>query len=230
MQILYVKLRTILNWLLALVPGSETGQTKPTPEVNKPPSDPPPERPTLGRAKRTTPNRLQKKRTVDVKVLQSSIIKEVIAPLNVGVEQSEIVREELRWLFAAADHLLNVVSGKINRSTPVSVPIPPEAKTSYPENVILPDRDAFADKILTGQVVSIFGRVEIHLKNLSHELDKQHKLGGSQTTPVALMNSIKHERLAIMTNCQELARSIAPVYGVQIYSLEALVKGVSEKN
>lgn len=127
---------------------------------------------------------------------------------------------ELKWLFVAADHFLNIRRGEAQRTVGVPVDTPPEAETTQPtKNVtILASLDDFSMQMIESQIQSIIKQINIYMRNLAFELDKQAQLGGQAASNIALKNSIDAQQKAIIERTQELANLMQQIYGVKVYA------------
>lgn len=168
-------------------------------------------------------SRLKKKQEVSAAATGGLVIARVITPLALDVQAQDLVNEELQWLFTAADHFLKIRQDELDRNTPVPVTIPADAERSAAaNNAVLPGVDDFSLQMIESQIESIIKQINIYLKNLTFELDKEAQLGGAAASNIALMNSIKAQRKAIIDRTQELARLMQQVYGINVRSPEEL--------
>lgn len=168
-------------------------------------------------------SRLKKKQEVSAGATGGLVIARVITPLPLDVAAQDLVNEELQWLFTAADHFLKIRQAELDRNTPVPVAIPDDAERSATaNNAVLPGVDDFSMQMIEGQIESIIKQINIYLKNLTFELDKEAQLGGEAASNIALKNSIKAQRKAIIERTQELARLMQQVYGITVRSPEEL--------
>jgi hypothetical protein len=127
---------------------------------------------------------------------------------------------ELKWLFVAADHFLNIRRGEVQRTAGVPVDIPPEAETtqSAKNATILTGLDDFSMQMIESQIQGIIKQINIYMRNLAFELDKQAQLGGQAGSNIALKNSIDAQQKAIIERTQELANLMQQIYGVKVYA------------
>ncbi|MCL4300909.1 MAG: TIR domain-containing protein [Anaerolineae bacterium] len=127
---------------------------------------------------------------------------------------------ELKWLFVAADHFLNIRRGETQRTVGVPVDTPPEAETTQPAKnaAILAGLDDFSMQMIESQIQGIIKQINIYMRNLAFELDKQAQLGGQAGSNIALKNSIDAQQKAIIERTQELANLMQQVYGVKVYA------------
>jgi hypothetical protein len=211
MQFFYKKLRTILTQLLARLPDPESPKSSPE-------SSPSSNRPT----EFTKPHKQRK--PINVTTLQTRLMELVIKPLNLGVEGSEIIEAEIHWLCAAAEHLLKIEEQKVLPAAPVPIDIPSEVEQEALTNTIRPSLDDFARHMLAEQVDHRLQLLDIHLRNLTIELDRETKMGGPLAAPLALLNSIKLQRQAVIEKCQELSQLMYEVYGVRVHSFDKLLE------
>ncbi len=176
-----------------------------------------------GRLNRLAGSRLKKKQEVSAGATGGVVIARVITPLALDVDAQDLVNEELQWLFTAADHFLKIRQADLDRNTPVPVDIPADAERSAAaNNAVLPGVDDFSLQMIESQIESIIKQINIYLKNLTFELDKEAQLGGAAASNIALMNSIKAQRKAIIERSQELAKLMQQVYGITVRSPEEL--------
>jgi hypothetical protein len=170
-------------------------------------------------------SRLQKKQEVSASMTGGTVIARVVTPLALNVEAQDIVNKELQWLFTAADHFLRIRQAGLDRASPVPVDIPDGSeKSPQANNAVLASVDDFSLQMIEGQIESIIKQINIYLKNLTFELDKEAQLGGAAASNIALMNSIKSQRKAIVERTQELASLMRQVYGVMVYSPDELAQ------
>ncbi|MEW5960255.1 MAG: toll/interleukin-1 receptor domain-containing protein [Chloroflexota bacterium] len=135
------------------------------------------------------------------------------------------INDELKWLFTAADNFLKVRRGEVDRSIAVPVPIPSEAeiKDARANNAILSGLDDFSLQMIDSQIQSIVKQINIYMRNLAFELDKEAQLGGAAAANIALKNSIIAQQKSIAERTQELAKLMQQVYGVLVYGPADLV-------
>ncbi len=134
--------------------------------------------------------------------------------------------EELKWLFVAADHFLKIRRGEIQHTVGVPVETPAEAETTQAtKNVtILPGVDEFSIQMIDSQIQSVIKQINIYMKNLAFELDRQAQLGGQAGSNIALKNSIDAQQKAIIERTQELANLMQQIYGVKVYAPEIVAE------
>lgn len=168
-------------------------------------------------------SRLAKKQEVSASATGGVVIARVVTPLPLEVNAQDLVNRELQWLFTAADHFLKIRQAGTDRNAPVPVDIPADTERSQAaNNTVLAGLDDFSVRMIESQVESIIKQINIYLKNLTFELDKEAQLGGAAVSNIALMNSIKAQRKAIVERTQELAKLMQQVYGVRVYSPDEL--------
>lgn len=139
-------------------------------------------------------------------------------------EEQDAVNQELTWLFNAADHFLKVRRGQADPATPVPVPIPPEAEVSDgANNAILSGLDDFSLQMIDNQIQGIIKQINIYMRNLAFELDREAQLGGAAGSNIALMNSIKGQQKSIAERTRELASLMQQVYGIMVYGPDDMV-------
>ena len=205
-------------------PGEPVVESKAVPVEPAAPPQPSARRPSrLGRG-----SRLKKKPQASAAIVGGTVMARVVTPLALDVEAQDTVNNELQWLFTAADHFLKIRQGETTRETPVRVDIPPDAETgNEAHNTVLVGIDDFSLQMIESQIESIIKQINIYLRNLTFELDKQALLGGAAASNIALMNSIKAQQTSIVERTQELARLMQQVYGVMVYSPDDLADFLS---
>jgi hypothetical protein len=138
--------------------------------------------------------------------------------------EQDAINDELKWLFNAADHFLKIRRGEVDRSISVPVPIPSEAEVKDDaNNSILSGLDDFSLQMIDSQIQSIVKQINIYMRNLAFELDKEAQLGGQAASNIALKNSIIAQQKSIAERTQELAKLMQQVYGVLVYGPDDLV-------
>jgi hypothetical protein len=139
-------------------------------------------------------------------------------------DEQDAINNELKWMFNAAEHFLQIRRGEADRSTPVPVSVPPEAElTDGANNTVLSGLDDFSMQMIDSQIQSIIKQINIYMRNLAFELDKEAQLGGQAASNIALKNSINAQQKSIAERTQELAKLMQQVYGVLVYGPEDLV-------
>ncbi len=217
------KLARVLKKLLAGASMAEAARGAPVVESQAGPAAVRQAPPAGGRrANRLGGGRLQQKAGPGPAATGGMVIARVVTPLALDIEAQDIVNAELQWLFTAAEHFLAVRRGDKPAAGPVPVAIPPGAECRSGANNTLPAGDDFSLQLAEGQVKSIIKQINIYLRNLTFELDKEAMLGGAAAANVALMNSIRAQRRSIIERAQELAQVIKQLYGVMVYSPEEL--------
>lgn len=133
---------------------------------------------------------------------------------------------ELEWLFVAAEHFLKIRRGETERTAGVPVETPPEAEaTQAAKNAtVLASLNDFSMQMIESQIQSVIKQINIYMKNLAFELDKQAQLGGQAGSNIALKNSIDAQQKAIIERTQELADQMQKVYGVKVYAPEIVAE------
>jgi len=143
-------------------------------------------------------------------------------------EEQDAINNELKWLFNAADHFLQIRRGEAVRSTPVPVATPPDVDlTAGANNTVLTGLDDFSMQMIDSQIQSIVKQINIYMRNLAFELDKEAQLGGQAAANIALKNSIIAQQKSIAERTQELAKLMQQVYGVLVYGPEDLMNQFS---
>lgn len=147
---------------------------------------------------------------------------------SLNADEQDAINGELKWLFNAAEQFLKIRRREIDRTTPVPVPIPPEAESSDgANNAVLAGLDEFSLQMIDSQIQSIVKQINIYMKNLAFELDKEAQLGGAAASNIALKNSINAQQKSIAERTQELAKLMQQVYGVLVYGPEDLINQFS---
>lgn len=142
--------------------------------------------------------------------------------------QQDENNEELKWLFNAAEHFLKVRRGEIERTTPLSVKTPPKPFDYYKiENAVIQSNlDDFSFQMIESQVQGIIKQINIYMRNLAFELDKEAQLGGQAASNIALMNSINAQQKAILDRTQELAQLMEQVFGIIVYAPDNMIEKI----
>lgn len=168
---------------------------------------------------------LKTKQSVSPLATGGSVISSVVVPLNLDADDQAFVNTELRWLFNAVDHFLEVRRGEIDRDQPIGVAIPEEAeRDKHADNCLLNGAAKFDLQIWEGQVESGLKRIDIHLRNLNILLDQEAKKGEAGKGNVYLQNQIKGGRIEIVKVLQEMAQLMNQAYGVLVTSPDQLAE------
>ncbi len=143
--------------------------------------------------------------------------------------EQDSINTELKWLFAAAEHFLKVQRGQAARTAAAPVAIPPEAEAEAGgNNAILPNLDDFSIQMIETQIEGIIKQINIYLRNLAIELEKQAMLGGAAAANLALINSISLQQKSIAERTLELAKLMQQVYGVKVYGPEDILTNLNK--
>ncbi len=226
----YDQLAQVINRLLG---GSTMEEATSDQQVAQPPAVPALEK---GEPKAEAPagkvggrrrlgGRLKKKQTVSPMALGGMVISGVVTTFGLDVEEQDYVNSELKWLFSAADHFLNIRQGNAERSQPVPVPIPEEAeRDASANNQLLSTIEDFDMQLWEGQIESGFKRIDTYLKNLNILLDQEAFKGEAGKGDVYLQNQIKAARLEIVKVLQEEAQLMNQAYGILVTSPDQLIE------
>lgn len=200
------KLAGIIQRILGGEPAGVEQPTEPSPSTR-------PQRGSAGRRGRGTAQEVSATGT------GVGVITKVVTQISsFTAAEQDAINEELKWLFTAADHFLKVRRGEAAPSAPVSVAIPPEAEPAAgANNALLPSLDDFAQQMADTQIQGIIKQINIYLRNLAIELEKQALQGGAAQSNLALINSIKLQQQSIADRTQELAGLIQQLYGILVY-------------
>lgn len=82
----------------------------------------------------------------------AAVISSVVTTLELDVDEQDVVNEELKWLFSAADNFMKVRSNEIQPSQAISVPIPEDVEADDEVNNQLLMTDDFNLSILEGEL------------------------------------------------------------------------------
>ena len=199
--------------------GKQTATPSPIPAIAK---EPPP---ATGRRRL---GKLKQKQTVSPVALGGMVIAGVVTSFGLDVEDQDFVNGELKWLFHAADHFLQIRRGEQSRSDPIPVPPPPDAERApNADNRLLPSLDDFDLQMWEGQIEAAFKRIRIRLKNLDILLEREAFKGEAGKGDVYLQNQIRSERLNIVKTLQELAHLMKQAYGIFVSSPDELLELLS---
>lgn len=170
----------------------------------------------------------------DLAALRDLIMTNVVARIDLDTEDEDFVNRELKWLFTAADNLLQICRGNIDRSHAISVPIPADAQTTPEANNALLDNPK---DVAFSNILDYHGRVETrwqttvekrithyldlinsHLRSLNILLNQETALGEAAKTNTALQAQISMRRIELMKAVQDMAQFMDKAYGVLISS------------
>jgi len=150
--------------------------------------------------------------------LGALVVSNVVTPLDLAVDDQNLISGEIKWLFSALDHLLKLYNGEIDRSQSISEPIPSRAKT-MPEanNQILGiwhegDLEEFSG------TQSLLNRLNTYLKNLQILIDRETQKGEAGKGDAFLQHEIKDRRVEIVETVQRAAEDINKAYGILVSS------------
>ncbi len=145
------------------------------------------------------------------------VIARVITPLAMNVALHDKIGVELHWLFAAAQHFVEIRRGKYGADTPVPVAIPPHAKTHpHANNRLLPNIDDFSLRMAEGQIISLFKQLRTYLQNLTFEVNREISADGTAEDAIIRQNSIKAQRQIIVERIRRMAKLVRDLYGVAL--------------
>jgi hypothetical protein len=136
------------------------------------------------------------------------------------IQEKDANNMELEWLFVAAEHFLKIRRGEVERTAGVPVDTPSEAETTQAAKnaTVLASLNDFSLQMIESQIQGIIKQINIYMRNLAFELDKQAQLGGEAGSNIALKNSIDAQQKAIIERTQELAEQMQKIYGVKVYA------------
>jgi hypothetical protein len=165
--------------------------------------------------------------------LGALVISNVVTPLDLAVEDQNLISGEIKWLFSAIDHLLKLYNGEINRSQPIGEPIPPEAETIPEANNQLLDNwhvDNLNEVTLYFSGTStLLSRLDVDLNRmLKPMLDQETHRGEAGKGDPVLQEQIKDRRVRIVETVQQAAEEINKAYGVLVSSPGQLRKFLEE--
>jgi len=163
-------------------------------------------------------------------VAAGGVINKVVTQMSgFTTEEQDSINTELKWLFVAAEHFLKVQRGQAAPTAAAPVAIPPEAEAAAGvNNAILPNLDDFSIQMIETQIEGIIKQINIYLRNLAIELDKQAQLGGVDAASVALRNSISLQQKSIAERTLELAKLMQQVYGIKVYGPEDVLTNLNK--
>jgi hypothetical protein len=163
--------------------------------------------------------------------LGTRIVTGVVATFKLSQDDLDILKVDLNWLFAAADHCLQVCRGEVARDQPVTEPLPADVERSIEaDNRLLPTLD---DAILLPiwemkLELTILKPIEYNWNSLSFLLDREAQRGQSGRDDLNLQKEIHAHRLEIIRFVAMLADFAERAYGVKILSAHDLVRLVEE--
>jgi hypothetical protein len=143
------------------------------------------------------------------------VISGVVTTFGLDTADQDLVNGELKWLFNAADHLLQVGAGQVGPNQPIAQL--PNSPT--PQRLSLTLASAFGP-----QVEKILSRIKNHLDNLNLALMREVQLGEAGKTDMELQSRLRGQRLDIVENLRELASLMEQAYGVLISSPDQLAE------
>lgn len=158
---------------------------------------------------------LEQAPTVSPVAVGGAVISGVVTTLGLKSQSQDLLNGDLKWLFSAAGHFLQVQQNPALRSTPIGIEVPGRPETNVPLPATI---DSFDLQIWHGQVEGALKRIQIHLRNLDILLAQEAKMGDAGKGEVYLQNQIKGGRLEIVKILRELAEVMKQAYGVSIDS------------
>lgn len=152
------------------------------------------------------------------------IMVRVVAPLAINTLMQETMGGELRWLFAAAQHFVEIRRGRVSAVTPVPATFPPHAAHhSYANNCLLPEMDEFSQRLAESQIISLFKQMRTYLQNLTEELKQEQATAGSAKDAIIRRNSIKAQRQIIAERILRMETLVRKLYGIALPGPQKLV-------
>lgn len=177
-----------------------------------------------------TLGKLKKKGGVSSIALGGLVISGIITTLDLDESDKEFVNGEIKWLFAAADHLLKVCRQEIDRKQPISAPIPPDAqKTGQATNRLLSHLDEPALQSWKGWAEMRLERLNGQLKDLDLLRNQEVSRGMAGRGDLELQNLIREKRLEIVRTLDELAQLASQAYGILVTSPGQLTQMLEEQ-
>lgn len=186
----------------------------------------------------------KKEQSVDLNSLGDLVISNIIVHLDLDTKEQDFVKGELRWLFGAADNLLKICRGEIERSRPIAVPIPTEAQKlpqannqflDKPKDSIFEDTKDWHGNIKTrwqknveGSIKSMLKQIDAHLRSLRISLDSEATLGVAGQSNIRLQNQIRASRIGIVKILVDMAKLMNNAYGILITSPDQLIEIMEE--
>ena len=178
-----------------------------------------------GLTKKTGPKRSKSPITLGVQVMTS-----VIIPLDFTPDDEEFISTEIKWLFSAADHLLKLRDGQIDRDHPIALEIPLEAETLPETNnrllgQITPDElRELANRLARRTGGGFLGRLDTWLNNnLKGWLDQEIQAGEAGKGDETLQNNLKLARVEIVKLLKDISETVNEAYGVRLTSPDQLL-------
>ncbi|MEM7348608.1 MAG: AAA-like domain-containing protein, partial [Chloroflexota bacterium] len=145
------------------------------------------------------------------------VISSIVTALDLDTEDEEFVNGELKWLFSAMDTLLKVSRNELDRTHPIPVVIPPDArKTEDANNKIL---DTVEDEVLRswkGWAETRLDWINSRLKELDILLGQEASRGIAAKSDIELQNKITEKRLEAARIIEDLARMMSQAYGILV--------------
>jgi hypothetical protein len=164
------------------------------------------------------------KATVDPIAIGYNVISSVVTTsFELGEEDQDFVSQEIKWLFAAGEHLLKIRDGEAAPDTAVAVEIPEESvRDPQADNKV--KTEPGIPKYQGGQVEDIIKRIQkYHLTEMSTLLDQEARRGQGGRDDTELQRRIKGERIEIIKKLKEMAQVIDGAYGVLVTSPQQLL-------
>ena len=157
-----------------------------------------------------------------------NVISNLVTPLELEPDDTNLLTGELQWLFSALDTLLKIANGQADRSQPVAVPIPAGAQIASEATNHLLDRPALHDPTdfedFVGEVKSQLTRLTSFLRELAHFTEQERQDGEAGKRNESLQANLKDARLKIAKLLQVLARQGEAAYGIFVTSPDELVE------
>jgi hypothetical protein len=180
------------------------------------------------------PPRLGKaKSKIDPIAIGYQVISSVVTTtFDLDTDQQDYVNGELKWLFNASNHLLQIRAGEVGVGDPVPVELPPYAEVlpdaKGKENQVLHPSES-AIKLKAREVETIFDRIKKNLNNLNKLLEREVDLGENAVTDLNLQTEIKGKRVAIINGeLKQLAKSMELTYGIRLTGPTQLIELMEE--
>jgi hypothetical protein len=140
-----------------------------------------------------------------------------------------ILREDLTWLFAAADHYLKICRGEIDRDAPVALLPPADIEpqdevqaqsrllTTLDDELLLPIWELKLE-------LTILKPIEYNWNSLAFLLDREAQRGQDGRDDLTLQKEIQAHRVEIIRFVARLADFTERAYGVKLTSPHDLVE------
>ena len=134
----------------------------------------------------------------------------------------------MKWLFNAANHLLQIRAGEAEASEAVPVEVPPYAEVlddaQDKENQLLHPTES-AVRRWANEVETIFKRISRNVRYLRELLDREVDLGENAVTDMNLQSEIRGKRVGIVKDqLTKLASIIELAYGIRLTAPAQLIE------